>query len=58
MIRLVSVIGHGVELIPHFINHYKEMVDKIFFVVYESDNNKGLTNKVKNIIKDYDNVSN
>jgi hypothetical protein len=57
MIRLVSVIGHGVELIPHFINHYKEMVDKIFFVVYESDNNKGLTNKVKNIIKDYDNVS-
>ena len=29
MIRLVTVIGHGTNLLPHFINHYKKYVDEI-----------------------------
>jgi hypothetical protein len=41
MIRLVSVIGHGVKLIPHFINHYVNMVDEINFVIYESPKTLG-----------------
>jgi len=57
MIRLVCVIGHGVELIPHFINHYKNMVDKMLFVVYESEIQKGLNKKVSDVLKNYDDVS-
>ena len=37
MVRLLTVIGHGVKLLPHFIEHYKKYVDEINIVVYESD---------------------
>lgn len=57
MIRLVSVIGHGLELIPHFIKHYEKMVDKIEFVIYETELYPSLYGQVSKIIKDYENVS-
>jgi hypothetical protein len=56
MIRLVTVIGHGVNLLPHFINHYSKYVDEINIVIYSSDINPNLSYEVKEIIKDYDNV--
>ena len=56
MIRLVTVIGHGVELLPHFIEHYKQYVDEINIGVYETELNPELENQVKEIIKNYDNV--
>ena len=51
MIRLVSVIGHGKELIPHFIKHYLPYVDEIQFVIYETDLYNNLTNEVSELIK-------
>lgn len=51
MIRLVSVIGHGKELIPHFINHYSSYVDEIQFVIYETELYNNLTNEVTELIK-------
>ena len=51
MIKLVSVIGHGKELIPHFIKHYLSYVDEIQFVIYETDLYKNLTNEVSELIK-------
>ena len=57
MIRLVSVIGHGLNLIPHFIQHYQQYVDEINFVVYETDEYPLLGNEVKEIIEGYDNVN-
>ena len=56
MIRLLSVIGHGTELIPHFVNHYSKYVDEIQFVVYQSAIHPLLINDVKEKIKDYSNV--
>jgi hypothetical protein len=56
MIRLVTVIGHGVELLPHFIKHYITQVDEINIVVYESELHSTLLNDVNQIIADYDNV--
>ncbi len=56
MIRLLSVIGHGTELIPHFVNHYSKYVDEIQFVVYQSAIHPSLINDVKEKIKDYNNV--
>lgn len=56
MIRLVTVIGHGVELLPHFIEHYQNKVDKICLVVYETEKYPILTNQVKKIIENNDKV--
>ena len=56
MIRLLTVIGHGASLLPHFINHYQKYVDEINIVTYESDTNPMITHEVKDIIKNYDNV--
>lgn len=56
MIRLVSVIGHGKELVPHFINHYSKYVDEIHFVIYETEQYNNLSKEVSDIIKDFGNV--
>ena len=57
MIRLVTVIGHGVKLLPHFITHYQQHVDEINIVVYETENNGLIGNEVKEIIDGYENVN-
>jgi len=46
MIRLVTVIGHGSNLIPHFIKHYENKVDEINMVVYVSNVNPNLEEEV------------
>jgi hypothetical protein len=56
MIRLVTVIGHGIDLLPHFIKHYQNYVDEINIVVYETEQFPLLGNEVKEIIQNYDNV--
>ena len=50
MIRLVTVIGHGTNLLRHFIHHYQQQVDEINIVVYETDMFPLLGNEVKEII--------
>jgi hypothetical protein len=57
MIRLVTVIGHGVELLPHFIKHYIPQVDEINIIVYVSELHPTLVNDVNEIIKNYNNVN-
>lgn len=56
MIRALSVIGHGTDLIPHFIDHYSKYVDEIQFVVYQSLIHPTLIDDVKEIVKNYPNV--
>lgn len=56
MIRALSVIGHGTNLIPHFIDHYSKYVDEIQFVVYQSIIHPSLIQDVKEIVKNYNNV--
>lgn len=46
MVRLICVIGHGVELVPHFIEHYSGLVDKIEFIVYESEIHPNLKSEI------------
>jgi hypothetical protein len=53
MIRALSVIGHGINILPHFLKHYSEYVDEIHLVVYESDIQKNLHDEVSKIIIDY-----
>lgn len=56
MIKLLTVLGHGIELLPHFIEHYKNQVDEIQIVLYQNDIYSDLKNDVINIIKNYNNV--
>lgn len=57
MIKLLTVIGHGTELLPHFIEHYQKQVDEILIAVYETDLHPSLNDEVSEIIKNYDNVN-
>ena len=50
MIRLLTVIGHGIDLLPHFINHYTESVDEIDLIVYSSENHPNLEDDVRIVI--------
>lgn len=56
MIRLVTVVGHGLELLPHFIQHYRNNVDEINIVVYSSDKYPYIEDDIKPIITEYENV--
>jgi superoxide dismutase len=56
MIRLLSVVGHGTNLIEHHIKHYSKYVDEINYVIYNTDERPRLHEEVKEIIEGYDNV--
>ena len=56
MIRSLTVIGHGTNLLPHFIEHYTKYVDEIQLVVYETNAYPNLGKEVHNIIENYSNV--
>lgn len=56
MIKLLTVIGHGVELLPHFIEHYQKQVDEIEIAVYETELHPFINDEVTEIIKNFDNV--
>lgn len=56
MIRLVTVIGHGTELLPHFINHYQKYVDEIQIICYNSKLHPNISSVIKHIISEYENV--
>jgi hypothetical protein len=56
MIRALSVIGHGTNLIPHFVEHYSKYVDEIQLIVYQSVVHPTLISDVKELVKDYKNV--
>lgn len=56
MIRLLTVIGHGTKLLPHFIKHYERYVDEINIVVYESDLYRELGHEIGEIINESPNV--
>ena len=55
MIRLLCVLGHGHELLPHFIEHYTKYVDELQFVIYESKASPRILSRAKPIIEKYDN---
>ena len=56
MIRLVTVIGHGLDLLPHFINHYQKYVDEIHIVAYKSELHPTIHSDIENIIQNYNNI--
>jgi len=56
MIRLLTVIADGIELLPHFIKHYQQYVDEINIAVYETDEHPLLGNEISELIGNEENV--
>ena len=56
MVRLLTIIGHGINLIEHHIKHYNTYVDEIQYVIYETDLYPTLEKDVTEIIEKYNNV--
>jgi hypothetical protein len=56
MVRLLTVIGHGTDLIEHHIKHYENYVDEIQYIVYETDLYPTLSKDVSEIIKEHNKV--
>jgi len=53
-INLVTVVGHNTTLLPHMLNHYKDIVDDIYVVVYRQHELDGILEEVINLgIKPY-----
>lgn len=53
MIRLATVIGHGMELLPHFIKHYSQYVDEIHLVIYRTERDTTLSEFIKDTASQY-----
>ena len=51
-INLVTVCGHNTTMLRHMLNHYKDMVDDIFVVVYLSSDKDRVLSEVKEITRD------
>ena len=57
MVRLLTVIGHGVNLLPHFIKHYLKYVDEINIALYKTDLYPTIEEDVNEVIKNYEKVT-
>ena len=52
MINLVTVCGHNTTMLRHMLQHYKDIVDDIFVVVYLSSDKDKVLSEVKEITRD------
>jgi hypothetical protein len=54
MRRLATVIGHAPNLLPHFLNHYENIVDEINIVIYKSHMFPDIEREVRDIVEHRD----
>ena len=52
MINLVTVCGHNTTMLRHMLNHYKDLVDEIYVVVYLSSDKDRVLSEVTEITKE------
>lgn len=48
-INLVTVVGHNITMLPHMINHYKNLVDEIYVVVYRQNESDNILEEIKEL---------
>jgi hypothetical protein len=48
-INLVTIVGHNTTMLPHMLNHYRDIVDEIYVVVYRQDELDGILEDVVNL---------
>ena len=54
MLNLVTVVGENTHILPHMLNHYRNIVDNIYVVVYRQSDDDGILEEVEELgIKPY-----
>tara|TARA_Y100000004_G_scaffold195396_1_gene262281 strand:- start:425 stop:1279 length:855 start_codon:yes stop_codon:yes gene_type:complete len=48
-INLVTVVGHNITMLPHMLNHYKDIVDEVYVVVYRQHEDDGIVDEIKKL---------
>lgn len=48
-LNLLTVVGHNITMLPHMINHYKDMVDDIYVVVYRQHEQDGIEDQIREL---------
>ena len=48
-LNLVTVVGHNITMLPHMLEHYKNIVDEIYVVVYRQHENDGILDEIKSL---------
>ena len=48
-VNLVTVVGHNITMLPHMLEHYKNIVDEIYVVVYRQHDNDGILDEIKSL---------
>jgi hypothetical protein len=48
-INLVTVVGHNITMLPHMLNHYKDIVDEIYVVVYRQSEDDGILKEITDL---------
>ena len=49
MINLVTVVGRNTHILPHMLKHYKDIVDKIYVVVYRQSEDDNILQEVEDL---------
>ena len=49
MLNLVTVVGENTHLLPHMLNHYRDMVDKIYVAVYKQSNDDSILEQIEEL---------
>jgi len=45
--NLVTVVGENTHMLPHMLNHYKDVVDKTYIVVYRQSEDDGILDEIE-----------
>ena len=54
MPNLVTVVGENTHILPHMLEHYRDMVDKMYVVVYRQSDNDKILEEIEDLgIKPY-----
>ena len=48
-INLVTVVGHNIKMLPHMLNHYKDIVDDVYVVVYRQHEDDGILEEIEKL---------
>lgn len=49
MINLITVTGHNTHLLPHMLNHYKNIVDNVYIILYLTHKDDIVLNEIEEL---------
>lgn len=49
MLNLVTVVGENTHILPHMLEHYRDIVDKVYVAVYKQSSNDSIIEEIKDL---------